>query len=175
VNNTGATTFGSGRIFQTPTIALVNNEGNLSWHRTHEVKLYASYQIPVIEVGLNALVRAHSGRPFAPFQRFGSGTINFTASSLGREVWLEPRGSRTMPSQTLVDLRFDKYFNFGSGRDKLSLYVDVQNILNKGEATNIQNRVPGVFITGFDDQIDFGAPSAILPARQVILGARYSF
>jgi hypothetical protein len=80
-----------------------------------------------------------------------------------------------MPSQTLVDLRFDKYFNFGSGRDKLSLYVDIQNILNKGEATNIQSRVPGVFTTGFDDQIDFGAPTAILPARQVILGARYSF
>lgn len=176
VNNVGATTgFGGLRVFQTPTINLVNNEGKLSWHREHEVKLYATYQVPVVEVGLNLLARIHSGRPYAAFQRFGSGTVNFTLSSAGREVWLEPRGSRTMPSQALVDVRFDKYFNLGGGRDKLSFYVDIQNVLNQGKATNIQARVPGVFITGFDDQIDFDSPSAILPARQVVVGARFAF
>jgi len=175
VNNNGATTFGSGRLFQTPTLALVNNEGPLSFHREHELKAYATFQVPVVEVGLNALLRRYSGRPYAAFQRFGTGTINFSPSRLGREPFLEPRGSRTMPSQTILDVRVDKYFKMGRGKEQISFYVDVQNLLDKGPATSIQTRVPSISILGVDDPIVFGSPSAILPARQVQLGARYSF
>jgi hypothetical protein len=175
MDNDGTSTFGAGRVFQTPTLALVNNEGPLSWHRAHELKIYGTYQIPVIEVALNGMLRYYSGRPYAAYQRFGTGTINFGLSRIGREPFLEPRGSRTMPNQTIVDLRLDKYFKFGSRKEQISFYVDVQNLLDKGPATSTQTRVPSVTITGVEDPIEFGSPSAILPARQVTLGARYSF
>ncbi|HET7747031.1 MAG TPA: TonB-dependent receptor [Vicinamibacteria bacterium] len=188
VNNNGATTFGAGRLFQTPTLALVNNEGPLGFSREHEIKAYATYQIPVIEVGVNGLLRTFSGRPYAAFQRFSSSAINFGVSSAGRQPFLEPRGSRTMPWLTLLDVRFDKYFKLGGGKDQLSLYVDIQNILNQGKATNFQTRVPAINVLGpftgptceplGDNQIcevAFNSPTAIQTPRQVLLGARFSF
>jgi hypothetical protein len=40
---------------------------------------------------------------------------------------------------------------------------------------SVQSRVPSASIPGFEEPVAFGAPSAILPARQVYLGARFSF
>ena len=42
------------RQFETPNLALVNAEGNLTNDRRHEFKLLGSYQIPRIETSINA-------------------------------------------------------------------------------------------------------------------------
>ena len=180
VNNTGASTFGAGRFFQTPTLALVNSRGLLLNDRRHEVKAYLTYQVPVIEVGLNTIIRSVSGRTYTPFQRFPSSTrdpnhINFPPSSAGRQPLLEPRGSRRLEREDIVDVRFDKYFRLGGRKDQISLYVDVQNVFNESTILARQTRVPDVAIAGVDDPVKFDAPTSVIAPRQITLGARLSF
>jgi hypothetical protein len=175
VNNTGSTTFGTGRFFQTPTRAIVNSNGPLTNDRTHEFKAYVSYQVPVVDVGVNAIVQSVTGGTYAAFQRFGSAAINFPFSA-GREPFLEARGSRRVDRLNTVDLRLDKYFKVGAERKStLSFYVDVQNLLNKTIITNRQARVPNVSIAGVPDPVAFNAPTGVNAARQITLGARWSY
>jgi Carboxypeptidase regulatory-like domain len=177
VNNDGGST-GVGavtRFFETPTLALVNADGKLSYDRTHEIKVYGSYQIPKVEVGLNLLVRSTSGRPYAAFQRFSSSQVNFSISSQGRQPLVETRGIRRRPWDTQVDVRFDKYFKLGGAKDQVSFYVDFRNLLNAHTITDVQNRLPSVSVTGIDTPIFFDAPNGIVAPRSIVLGGRFSF
>jgi len=52
--------------WETPSLAVVNADGVSSYDMRHEVKLFATYQIPKIELGVNAYYRYFSGYPYAP-------------------------------------------------------------------------------------------------------------
>ena len=65
----------SSRQFETPTLALVNVNGTTTNDRTHEFKVLGGYQIPIIEVAVNAYYRALSGRTFSPYERLSSGVL----------------------------------------------------------------------------------------------------
>lgn len=162
---------GASRQFETPTTGLVNVDGLNGNDRRHEFKGYASVQVPVIEVGINASFRALSGRPYTPFQRFASRQINFPFSA-GRSVLLEPRGNRRRPTEYLLDLRLEKNFKRGTG-DHFGLYADIRNVLNRSTPTVLVTRVPDESILGAD--VPFEAPRTLTPPRQVTLGARWSF
>ena len=58
-----------GSQFQTPNLALVNADGFATNDRTHEFKTYMSYQVPSVDVSLNAYYRFLSGTTFNPVQR----------------------------------------------------------------------------------------------------------
>jgi outer membrane receptor protein involved in Fe transport len=174
VNNSGFNTYGSSTQFESASRALVNQFGPLEYGQTHELKVFLTYQVPKIDVGLNAYWRYLSGWPYTPYQRYGSSDINFPFRS-GREVFLEPRGSRRAPARDTLDLRLEKIFRVGQGTDKLSVYADIQNVFNADAYTNIQNRYPNVSIAGYDQPVDFGGPTAITPPRTILLGARWSF
>jgi hypothetical protein len=110
-----------------------------------------------------------SGETYTPFQ-----DLPDVPSALGTDnVRLEPRGSRRLPTRTVLDLRLEK--TFGLGRGRLGLYADVTNAFNASTAVSAQRRVPDATIPGFAEPVAFGAPAAILPPRQMALGARYSF
>ena len=50
VDNAASSVFGYQRYFyETPTTAIVNSEGPLTYDRPHEVKIFATYQIPKID------------------------------------------------------------------------------------------------------------------------------
>ena len=76
---------------------------------------------------------------------------------------------------TLLDLRLEKVFRFSAGRHRVGLYADVSNIFNASPALEVQNVVPSVEVAGAPTPLLFGAPVAIPPARQIVLGARWSF
>jgi outer membrane receptor protein involved in Fe transport len=182
ISNTFFNTFGASSFFQTPTLSLVNSFGRTANDRPHELKVFGTWQVPKIEVGLNAYYRYLSGRTYTPFQRFGSSAINYPLTS-GRQPSLEPRGSRRYDSESYLDLRLEKIFKIGSGNDRLSVYTDIQNVFNEGTVVARNARHPGASVVGPDPDtgefgilpIEFNAPTAIVQPRRFLLGARWSF
>ena len=79
VGNAGRAGFG-GTTFRNPNTAITNTNGFMENDRTHEVKIFAGYQIPKIEVGVNAYYRAISGATYTPVQNVSGGR----APSTGR-------------------------------------------------------------------------------------------
>lgn len=170
-NNDFAASTGASRQYETPTTGILNADGLNTNDRRHEIKAYASVQVPVIEVGINASFRSMSGRPYTPFQGFRSRDINFPFSA-GRTVLLEPRGSRRRERENIVDLRLEKIFKTGD-TEKFGLYADIRNVFNSSTPIVVVTRVPEEAILGVD--VPFGAPRTLTPPRQFTLGARWSF
>jgi hypothetical protein len=165
----------SSSIFENPNRSLVNTDGRLTNNRTHEFKLLGSYQIPKVEVSVNGVFRALSGRPYTPFAQYATSLLN--APTASRQPFLEPRGSRRREADRNLDLRFEKSFNLGS-RDRIGLFVDFLNVFNADTITAVQTRVPSTDITYAPGQVttvSFEAPSTLVAARQIQLAARWSF
>jgi hypothetical protein len=174
VDNTGGSQVAS-RQFETPVLALVNVDGHLTNDRTHEFKVLGSYTIPVIEVALNGYWHMISGRTYTPFQQFTSSVLGLSGqSSSYRRPLLEPRGTERNPAERIVDLSFEKVIPL-TGRDRLGVYMQILNAFNASTITSTQNRVPNVSIAGVENPVLYGAPGTIFAARQINIGARWSF
>lgn len=162
------------RQFETPTLALVNTEGNLTNDRRHEFKVLGGYQIPVIETAVNAYLFAASGRNYTPFQQYTNSQLN--AASSYRRPLLEPRGSRRLPRELQLDLRLEKTFSL-AGSNRIGIYADIENVFNRGGITNVLTRVPGTDVTTTTGTVTlpFETPGALQVPRQVRIGGRWSF
>jgi hypothetical protein len=148
-------------VYDSANNALVNAQGRMTNDYRHELKLLSSYRIPRIELGLSAFYRFVSGTTYTPTSR----------TPPTGEVRLEPLGSRRLPSRSVLDLRIEKTIRVGRGR--IGVYADITNVFNASTTTTAQASVPSASVAGHD--VAFGAPLEILPARQAILGARWSF
>jgi hypothetical protein len=182
VDNTAEGSFGANsstnggggtRQYETPNVTLVNSNGELTNSRRHEVKVMFGTQIPVVEVGFNAYFRSVSGRPYTPFEQFATNQINFPPTSAGRRVLLEPRGSRVRERENILDLRVEKIFKIGAGKNRIALYADITNAFNASTITGVQVRVPDLVIG--TETVGFESPTGVITPRQTILGARWSF
>jgi Carboxypeptidase regulatory-like domain/TonB dependent receptor-like, beta-barrel len=174
IDNFGSSVFGYQRYFyETPTTAIVNADGPLTYDRPHEVKIFATYQVPRIDVGINAYYRYVSGRTYTAYQRFSGSAIDFPISSGGRSPNLEPKGSRRVDAESILDLRFDKMFKVGNRGDRFSVYCDIANAFNAGTVTRVVDRYPSLSIGG--NSVDFEGARTVIAPRQVTLGARWSF
>ena len=154
--------------FETPNQVLVNREGRVPLDRPNEFKLFVGYQIPKVEVALNAYWRSLSGTTYTPFSRISASTINWTGSV---DVLIEPQGTHRNPQLDIVDLRLEKVFPLGFNR--LGIYADIENLFNTGTIVSAQTRFPSATISG--NRVLFGAPTGINAARQVTFGGRWSF
>jgi Carboxypeptidase regulatory-like domain/TonB dependent receptor-like, beta-barrel len=172
INNTGSNTYGQTSAFETPTNALVNNYGYPVNDRTHEIKVYGTWQIPKIEVGLNGYWSYLTGRTWTPYQRYSSKQIVYPRSA-GRQPWLEPFGDRRLDNESYLDLRLEKIFKVGAGTDRIAVYADVQNLFNAGTILAVQSRNPSISIANED--VNFSSPTSIVEPRRWLLGARWSF
>jgi hypothetical protein len=182
VDNTSEGSFGANsstnggggtRQYETPNITLVNSDGELTNSRRHEFKLMFGAQVPVVEVGFNAYFRSLSGRPYTPFQQFAANQVNFPPTSAGRRVLLEPRGSRVRERENILDLRLEKIFKIGGGKNRIALYADITNAFNESTITGVQVRVPDLVIG--TETVEFEAPTGVIAPRQATFGARWSF
>jgi hypothetical protein len=163
----------SSSLFATPNRGLINKDGPSSYDRTHEVKLYLGYQIPVAEVMLGSYARYVSGTPYTPNVSLSSSTINYTSSQTTN---IAPRGTYRNDSTFLVDMRVEKVFQFGVHR--FGLYADIANMLNNVTVTARNTRWPYTTITdskGVGQRVMFGDPTSINTPRQITVGARWSF
>jgi hypothetical protein len=173
--DSGSNALGGTNQFESAVSGFVNQFGDIG--RPHEFKLLASYQVPVAEVLFAAYYRLLSGTRYTPFFQLANGDTNTNAAGLGasaRQIFLEPRGSRLTPNQSILDLRVEKIVSLPD-RSDLSVFVDVQNLLNSDAITLIQERVPSTLITGFPNPVLFGSPRGITTSRQAQIGARWRF
>ena len=76
---------------------------------------------------------------------------------------LEPRGSRRLSSQSLLDVRLSRTFSFGGAR-RIELLVDVLNLLNDtaGDGLVSDNLISP----------NFGLPNTFVDPRRAMLGLR---
>jgi Carboxypeptidase regulatory-like domain len=158
----------SSATWETPNTSLINRDGRVPLDRPHELKVFAGYQIPKIEVSLNAFFRGTSGRTYTPFSRQSSGRVNWTSSV---DVQLEEQGSSRVEALRTVDLRLEKIFSADVHR--FGLYADIENAFNTGVALTRNARFPSVSISG--NTVAFGNATAVVAPRQITFGARWSF
>ena len=170
LNNSGNSGFGWGTAWQNPTLALVNAEGRLVNDRTHEFKVMAGYNIPRIDVGINAYIRSVSGGTYTAFpsSAVSSRTLNWFSSLRPN---LEPLGTYRYPTQTTVDLRIDKSFRVGI--HKFMVWMDAGNLFNVSTVTGRQTRYPNRVISGYT--VLYDGPTSVIGARQITFGGRWSF
>jgi hypothetical protein len=127
------------------------------------LRVMGSVQVPRTGFLIAGNLQYFSGKPWA-----ATAQVNLLQNSLQR-VQLEPRGSRRLSSQTLLDLRLSRPIPFGrSGR--LELLVDVLNLLND---TAEEGLVTDVLVTdSLAVNPDFGKPNVFMDPRRAMLGVR---
>jgi hypothetical protein len=173
--------------FETPNTILVNADGPTAYDRRHEVKVFAGYQIPKIEVSVNGYFRYLSGWPYPAVRRFGAGNSTLGGWPSAITPNLDAPDAHMNDSGTNLDLRLEKVFNAGIHR--FGVYLDLQNALNQITVNSRQSRYPNRALTmpsayagnGLDleagESVDvwFGDALTVSTARQLTFGLRWSF
>jgi hypothetical protein len=169
--------------WETPNLAVVNADGPSSYDMRHEVKVFATYQIPKIEVGVNGYYRYFSGYPYAPIANFSGADRRALGLAGSPSAWrrplAEPRGYGYYDNQSLLDLRLEKIFKIGQN-DRIAAYVDVNNLFNSGVITRVVTRLDGTTVgttecDGTYCEVPYEGPVSIIEPRQVTFGVRWSF
>jgi hypothetical protein len=136
---------------------LTNARGRLPNDRPHMLRLMGSVDVPHTGLVIAANLQHLSGKPWA-----ASAQVSLPQGD--QRILLEPRGSRRLPSQTLLDLRLSRMFRFGSGGRGLEILVDVLNALDdtaeEGLATD------NLFSP------NFGQGAVFMDPRRAMIGAR---
>jgi hypothetical protein len=100
-----------------------------------------------------------TGKPWAA-------TALINPQNAQQRVLLEPRGTRRLSSQTLLDLRVSRALHV-SGLGSIDLLLDVLNVLNDAAEENLAS----------DDlfSAQFGQPTSFIDPRRAMLGVRINF
>ena len=135
---------------------LINARGRLPNDRPHMLRVMTSVDVPRTGFAIAANVQYFSGKPWAA-------TTQISLPQGDQRILLEPRGSRRLSSQSLLDLRVSRTIALG-GVGRIELLVDVLNILNdtaeEGLATD------NLFSP------NFGQPTVFVDPRRVMVSVR---
>jgi len=115
----------------------------------------ASVDVPRTGLMVAANFQQFSGKPWAA-------TTNVTLPQGSQRILLEPRGTRRLPSQSLLDLRVSRTVGFTQGR--VELLLDVLNVLNDTAYESITT--DNLF------SATFGQPTLYIDPRRVMLSVR---
>lgn len=144
------------RLFGRDPNDLTNALGRLPNDRPHVLRAMGAVELPRIGLTLAANLQHFTGKPWAA-------TAQVLLPQGDLRILLEPRGSRRLESQTLLDLRLSKTLPLGrAGRAELLL--DVLNALDDtaGEALATDNLYSP----------NFGQPTVFMDPRRVMFGVR---
>jgi len=134
---------------------LTNAEGRLPNDRPHIFRVMGTVDVPRTGLMVAANFQQFSGKPWAA-------TTNVTLPQGSQRILLEPRGTRRLPSQSLLDLRVSRAMNFTNGR--VELLLDVLNVLNDTAYESIAT--DNLF------SATFGQPTFYIDPRRVMLSVR---
>ena len=142
--------------------SLTNADGRLPNDRPHLVTFTGSADVPKVGISVAANFQYASGKPWAE-----TADLNLVASGQGTvRVLLEPRGTRRLSSQQLLDVRIAKPFALGRN-SQVELRADVLNILNDtAEESIASDRF---------DSTSLGEGNVFLDPRRVLLSVKVSF
>jgi len=135
---------------------LTNAGGRLPNDRPHLVRMMGKVEVPRTGLSISTNMQYFSGKPWAA-------TAQISLPQGDRRVLLEPRGSRRLPAQSLLDLRLSRtVLSRESGR--VEVLVDVFNVLNDTAEEVIASDVLG--------SSNFGRPSVFMDPRRAMFGVR---
>jgi hypothetical protein len=135
---------------------LTNAEGRLPNDRPHIFRATGVAHLPWKGLLVAANLQRFSGKPWAA-------TTQVALPQGSQRILLEPRGSRRLSPQTLLDVRVARTMAVGKAL-KLDLSLDVLNLLNDAaeEALASDNLFSATF----------GRPTQFMDPRRVMLGLR---
>src|SRR5262245_27329087 len=115
-----------------------------------------SVAVPRTGFVVAANLQQFSGKPWAAAAQVG-------LPQGDTRILLEPRGTRRLPSQTLLDLRVSRPLQFGRSI-RAEVLVDVLNVLNESAAEGLAS--DNLFAS------NFGQPSQFVDPRRAMIGVR---
>jgi hypothetical protein len=158
-------TVGPGGTFGRDPNDLTNARGRLPNDRPHAFRAMASVDLPRTGFRVAANLQHFSGKPWA-----ATAVVGVPQNSEQR-VLLEPRGSRRLSSQTLLDLRLSRAIHT-SRLGSIELLADVLNVLNDAAEEGI---VTDTLTTGTIERVPgFGSPNVFVDPRRAMLGVRFN-
>jgi hypothetical protein len=138
---------------------LTNARGLLPNDRPHMFRAMGTINVPRTGFVIAANLQYFSGKPWAA-------TTQITDLPQGEQrVLLEPRGSRRLPAQTLLDVRVSRTIS-RSGVGHIELLADLLNALNDTGPEALQT--DNLF------NANFGRPTVFMDPRRVMVGVRLS-
>ena len=138
--------------------SLTNARGLMPNDRPHMLRLMGSVDVPRTGFTLAANAQHFSGKPWAA-------STQISLPQGDQRILLEPRGSRRLSSQTLVDLRLSRPIDLGGSR-RVELFVDVLNVLNDTAEESLAN--DNLFSP------TFGQATAFVDPRRAMFGVRFN-
>ena len=136
--------------------SLTNARGRMPNDRPHMLRAMGSVDIPRTGLVVAANVQYFSGKPWAA-------SAQVVLPQGDTRILLEPRGTRRLPSQTLLDLRLSRPIRFGSSV-RAELLIDIFNVLDDAAAEGIAS--DNLFAS------NFGQPSQFVDPRRAMIGVR---
>lgn len=138
---------------------LTNARGLLPNDRPNAVRFMGSVNVPRTGVVIAANMQHFTGKPWAA-------TAQVTLPQGDQRILLEPRGSRRLASQSLLDVRLSRSIPFGNAA-RAELILDVLNALNETAAEGIAT--DNVFSP------NFGQPTVFVDPRRAMVSVRLTF
>jgi len=119
-------------------------------------RVMGTIDLPRTGLAIGASLQYFSGKPWAA-------TKQIALPQGDQRILLEPRGSRRLSSQSLLDLRVSKPISFGR-MGRVELLLDVLNVLNDTDEESLTT----------DDLFssNFGQPSIFIDPRRAMVGMR---
>ncbi|HEX2695529.1 MAG TPA: TonB-dependent receptor [Acidobacteriota bacterium] len=145
----------------------INADGNSTYDPTHQIKVQASYQLP-LGINFNAYFHANTGTSWTTRYRtgrFNQGRITF---------YVEPKGTNHYPMEKALDLRLEKTFTIAA-KYRLGLIFDVFNVLNEDTINSWGTRIGYDWIPGDTPSTSGHDLYGLAMPRQARLGIRLIF
>jgi hypothetical protein len=136
---------------------LINARGRLPNDRPHMFRIMGAADVPRTGFVVAANFQALSGKPWAA-------TALINPQNSQQRVLLEPRGTRRLSSQTLLDLRVSRTIPAGT-LGRVELILDVLNALNDGAEESI-------LADDLFNPATFGQPNSFIDPRRAMLGVK---
>ena len=136
---------------------LTNASGRLPNDRPHMFRAMGAIDVPRTGLAVAANLQYFTGKPWAA-------TAQIALPQGDQRILLEPRGSRRLSSQSLLDVRVSRTFSLGAGGRSIELLFDVLNALNDTaeEALATDNLFSP----------NFGQPVVFMDPRRAMLSVR---
>ena len=143
--------------------SLTNARGILPNDRPHMVRAMGSVDVPRTGLVIAANFQHFSGKPWA-----ARGSVLPSQQQGVQAVLLEPRGSRRLSSQSLLDLRVSRTIPLG-GVGRVELILDVLNALNSRAEESLASENVAT-----ETQIvsNFGQPATFVDPRRAMFSVR---
>ena len=140
---------------------LTNARGRLPNDRPHIVRLMGSVDVPRTGFVLAANLQQFSGKPW-------TAAAQVMLPQGPQRILLEPRGSRRLSSQTLLDVRLSTTITVGK-LGRIDLLFDVLNLLNE---TAEESLATETLMTESVFSPTFGQPVSFVDPRRAMIGVR---